>query len=145
MSETSYPSSFPLVNIQSVVNTLRNKTVKDDIDQFAYDVWVIQGYGQKAILGSPQIGAQSSSEPCDSPCDSPCDKGEACCSKEAVADLEAVCGIDTQCEVALQALEESISETPNTQMAIPWSIIIPFLLKELLKRYEEWRNNSPSN
>lgn len=136
MSEVKYPESFPLTSIQNVVSILRNKTVKDDIDQFAYDVWVIQGYGQKAILGSPQIGLQSSPQ---ESCQSPCDKGEACCSKETT------CDTDAEKEFVLLALEDSISDSPNPQMAIPWSIIIPFLLKELLKRYEEWRNNKPSN
>lgn len=139
MSEVKYPESFPISNVQNIVAAFRGGSINDDIGQFAFDVWVVQGYGQKAVMGSPSIGIQSSSESCDSPCD----KGEACCSKETAVDSETVCDVDAQCEMALQALEDSVSDKPNPQMAIPWSIIIPFLLKELMKRIER-RQNNPS-
>jgi hypothetical protein len=106
MSEISYPQSFPFTNIQRVISLYRQGSIKDNVDQFAFDVWVIQGYGQKAILGSPQVAKIQSED-------------------QAVTE-----------ELVVQYLEKSVSEEPSAQSMIPWSIIIPFLVRELLKYLE---------
>ena len=48
-----YPSSFPIGEIKNVIDIVRNGQIKDKVKEFAHDVWVIQGYSQSALLGSP--------------------------------------------------------------------------------------------
>jgi hypothetical protein len=99
---TSYPNSFPLSEIQTIISLYRSGTIQDNLDEFAHCVWVVQGYGQKALLGSPSsVSTQSLTDVSD--------------------------------EFCIQALESIVQDNPTTQMAIPWTILIPFFLRQLEK------------
>lgn len=102
----SYPESFPITNIQSIIASYRNGTIQDNLDDFAYNVWVVQGYGQKAILGNPSSPA-----------------------------IQSLAEVDD--EFCIQALEAAVQENPSPQMAIPWTILLPFFLRQL----EKWLSN----
>lgn len=107
---TTYPDGFPLDNIRSLVNALRDGTVRDNLQQFAFDVWVVQGFGQKALLGAP--GTNDG------------DNGFVLMAVPAAVDTDA----------AMQALEALANDEPQAQASVPWELILAFLLKLL----EEW-------
>jgi len=117
MSAVQYPESFPLKNITTIIDLVRGGEIQTNLDKFAYNVWVVQGFAQKALLGMPS----ENDVPVDVPSDGP---GFTLMSAPADVDDEA----------ALQALEALVSDSPTAQAEIPWEIILPFLLKLL----EQW-------
>jgi hypothetical protein len=48
-----YPAQIPLSEIQAVVAIVRANQVIEKRATLAYNVWVIQGYAQSQIVGSP--------------------------------------------------------------------------------------------
>lgn len=98
-----YPREFPITEIRNVVSAVRSGTVKDNLSDFAHDLWVLQGYAQYSIIGEggPTLSIQSAPE-------------DVC----AVEELE-----------KLADSEGSIS----AQSAIPWELILQWALKKLLE------------
>lgn len=117
---TVYPESFPVSEIRTLVDLVRGGKVGDNLDDFGYAVWVVQGYAQKALLGAPN-GVD------DGPSD---DSGEDGTAPDfTLSPMSAPAEVDE--EAALQALEKLASDEPQAQFEIPWDIILPYLLKLL--------------
>lgn len=117
MSTVQYPAEFPIDNIRGIVDGVRNGNISENLDKFGYDVWVVQGFAQKALLGDPN--ADGGGDGGDGP-------GFVLMSAADVDD-----------EAALQALESLASDAPQAQVDIPWDLILSFLFKLL----EEWLSN----
>lgn len=100
-----YPVDFPLDEIKSVIDMVRNRSIRDNVNDFAHAVWVIQGYAQRTLLGesSPNFAFAAQDAP----------------GTDAITELE---------KVVSQAESGSVS----AQMAVPWGMIIQWLIKELL-------------
>lgn len=116
MSAVQYPSDFPLDQIKSIVDAVRSGEIGENLDQLAYDIWVVQGYAQSALLGDPTTdgGGDGGGD----------DPGFVLMS---APDKDA----------AIQALEALVSDDPTPQVDIPWDLILSFLFKLL----EEWLSN----
>jgi hypothetical protein len=124
---TVYPESFPVAEITTIVDLVRNGKVKDNLDDAAFAVWVVQGYGQKVLIGAPNgvdDGAGNGE-------DDGAGNGEddATPPDFTLSLMKAPADVDE--EVALQALEALVSGDPQVQASIPWDIILPYLLKLL--------------
>lgn len=116
MSAT-YPDSFPISEIRTLVDLVRNSKVKDNLDDFAHAVWVVQGYGQKALLGTPNGVDDGAGE------------DDTTAPDFTLTLMKAPADVDE--EAALQALESLAGDDISAQAAIPWDIILPYLLKLL--------------
>jgi len=117
---TVYPESFPVAEITTIVDLVRNGKVKDNLDDAAFAVWVVQGYGQKVLIGAPNgvdDGAGNGEDDATPP-------------DFTLSLMKAPADVDE--EVALQALEALVSGDPQVQASIPWDIILPYLLKLLI-------------
>lgn len=114
---TTYPESFPISEIRTLVDLVRNGKVQNNLDDFAFAVWVVQGYGQKALLGAPNGVDDGAGEDDTAP-------------DFTLTLMKAPADVDE--EAALQALEALTSDDVAVQAAIPWDIILPYLLKLLV-------------
>lgn len=111
MIMVDYPGSFPLDEIKSVIENVRNGTVRENIEAFAHDVWVLQGFAQKSIIGEEpnfSLAAQSAPE-----------------GFEPVKELE-----------QLVAQAESDGETVAAQASVPWQLILQWAINYLLEIIE---------
>lgn len=107
---TKYPDDFPLDNIREIVNIVRSGDIKSQSSVLAYNVWVVQGYGQKMLIGNPD-------EPI------------------SLARVQKVPDAD-----ALTILEKVLSDEPAPQASLPWDFLLSYLfdlLKELLENMQE--------
>ncbi|MCC9655294.1 hypothetical protein [Rhodopirellula halodulae] len=112
-----YPDSLPLTEIKLIIDRLRSGTVDGHLDEFAHAIWVVQGYAQKMLIG------EAKTETPDAP------------------DFELTAQTADTSEQAIQALERAIDKRQElgegeivTQAAIPWSLILKFLLEILEER-----------
>lgn len=48
-----YPIDFPLQELQNIVNIVRNNEVATKKEDFAHDIWWVQGYAQRVLIGAP--------------------------------------------------------------------------------------------
>lgn len=103
MSEVQYPDLFPIESVKQIVTIVKSGTIKEQVSPFAFHVWVIQGYAQKQVLGTP-------------------DGGASIMTTQKSASLES----------ALSMLELLASDEPKTQASVDWSLILPYLF-QLLK------------
>jgi len=55
-----YPADVPLSEIQNIVAIVRAGEIAAKKADFAHDVWVLQGYAQSRIIGSPDLIASAS-------------------------------------------------------------------------------------
>ena len=115
---TTYPESFPVSEIRTIVDLVRNSKVGDNLDDFAFAVWVVQGYGQKALLGAPNGVDDGAGEDDTTPPDF------------SLTLMKAPADVDE--EAALQALEALTSDDVTVQAAVPWDIILPYIFKLLV-------------
>lgn len=58
----TYPQDFPVEQVTSLVSLVRDGNVGDNLDVFAHDLWVVQGYAQKVFVGDPGSGVVHSQE-----------------------------------------------------------------------------------
>jgi len=108
---TPYPEEFPLSEVKDVVNDVKDGKVKENLQNFAHNVWVVQGYAQASLIGNetPDFVLSTQSVPEDF---------------DAISELEKLCA----------NVEEN---TVSAQMAIPWEFILQWALKELMDILEE--------
>jgi hypothetical protein len=107
----AYPDSFPLAEGLNVVTIFRKGEMKAKAAVLAHDLWVLQGYAQKAVIGDPNA-------PVDAPTDEPKEPDFSIFSEEdPVAALQKVCDLHSG-DAAAQGL-------------IPWKTILKWALKEL--------------
>ena len=100
MSE--YPDNFPLDSIREIVNIVRSGDLKSQASTFAFHIWIVQGYGQKTFIGSPDVPVsllKVQSAPTDSD--------------------------------PLVCLEAMLSDDPTPQSLVPWNVLLPYLMKLL--------------
>lgn len=104
---TAYPTDLPLAEIKSVIDIVRAGEIVSRKSDFAHDVWVVQGYAQRFVLGSPpDISlAQAVSEECEDP----------------VAQLE---------KVVASASDEASTQSLSD---INWKAILQWAIKMLLQ------------
>lgn len=65
-----YPEEFPLEEIKTIIAAVKGGKVKEEFQNLAHSAWVVQGYAQANIIGSPgsednptdAVGSQSASE-----------------------------------------------------------------------------------
>lgn len=102
-----YPETFPLDSIREIVNVVRSGDIKSQASILAFNVWQVQGYAQKTLIGDPDV---------------------------PVSLLRAQAAPDGK--TALEHLEALLSDEPTTQTMIPWHLILPYLyelLEDLFK------------
>ena len=107
---TEYPVDFPLENIRDIVNIVRSGDIKSQASTLAFNIWVVQGYGQKTFIGAP---------------DNPV-------SLLRVQKAESADG--------LCVLEQMLSDEPMPQASIPWDFVLDYLfdlLRDLLNNLED--------
>lgn len=102
----NYPESFPLEETKDVINAVRSGTVKENLPSFAHDLWVVQGFAQKSLIGDsgPDFSLTSQAAP---------------------ADFDAVEELD-------KLVKQVESDTPAAQLSVPWQLILSWALKQLL-------------
>jgi hypothetical protein len=49
----NYPEQLPVNEIRFVVDAIRKNEVKTNAQEFGRSLWVVQGYAQRMIIGSP--------------------------------------------------------------------------------------------
>ena len=101
----TYPSEFPLDSVKSIINIFRSGGVADNKELLAYDIWVVQGYAQKMLMGDLDISAFA--------------------AEEALADTDAI----DELEKAAAKFE---SGDIVTHAAVPWLFILKWALKILI-------------
>lgn len=50
-----YPSELPLAEIRNVVQIVREQKIAEKKADFAYNLWIIQGYAMSRMVGDPTI------------------------------------------------------------------------------------------
>ena len=48
-----YPEEFPLEEIKTIIAAVKSGKVKEEFQNLAHSVWIVQGYAQANIIGSP--------------------------------------------------------------------------------------------
>ena len=91
---SAYPTAFPVAELTSIISTLKSGTVKENVKQFAEDIWWVQGYCQSVLIGtSPLVLTQESRD----------------LSTEAtVAVLEQLLAAQSEAEASAQALNPAM-------------------------------------
>ena len=112
---SAYPASFPIAESIELVKLVREGKVAEQKSLFAYDLWLVQGFVQKAALGEPGAAALAA-EPTLTPAAVPADF-------DAVAELEKFNG----------AVAAVGADGVTPQFAVPWVAILQWALPELLK------------
>ena len=107
----NYPGDFPFTEAKNVIDIVRSGNLMDKKESLAHDAWVVQGYAQSMLIGTPTaLAAQA-------------------------VDLKA-----TEIE-PLAALEKVVADaasgTINAQIAIPWAIILKYVIKLLLQLLDD--------
>lgn len=105
---TTYPNSFPLSELQSIVSIVRSGNLKGNINQLAFDAWVVQGFAQKSLLGAPDSKRDGEFSLFTSP-------------------------VEYNAFAAVAAMEAVIAsaDQPSAQAAVPWDLICVFILELL--------------
>lgn len=52
---SAYPTAFPVVELTSIINTVKSGSIKENIKPFAQDLWWVQGYVQSVLIGTPPL------------------------------------------------------------------------------------------
>lgn len=51
----SYPAGFPVAELTNILGILKAGTVKENVKEFAHDLWWCQGFAQSLIIGAPVL------------------------------------------------------------------------------------------
>jgi len=103
-----YPVDFPLPELKNIINIVRNNEIAAKKEDFAHDVWWVQGYAQSKLVGAPpELVAQAAKAAKLEP---------VALLEKIVADHEAV---------KAQGLVDNI----------PWKQFLAWALQQLLDRY----------
>lgn len=113
----AYPSDLPMSEVQSIVWAVKNGTVGDNKAEFLHNVWVVQGFVQSKVFGSPNLAVALSAESCDGGCNDDC--GGSC---DGLGILEEVANSDAGGSVTAQGLNDLVSK-------VDWATVLTWLLK----------------
>lgn len=105
----AYPTDLPLMEIQNVINIVRNGEIKTKVKDFSHDLWVVQGYAMGMIIGAPDGDFSLSTQAAD--------------DFDAIATLEKLCADD--------------GSDISAQAAVPWALIVGWALKLLQELFDE--------
>jgi len=116
----TYPDNFPLTQLTDIVSAVRSGNIAENTSKIALDIWIVQGYGQRSLLGLPESEASTPIET----------------ESETSAPIETEPGFkifsSPEKDAALIAMEAAVAsnqeDSVSTQADIPWDIIIPFLI-----------------
>jgi hypothetical protein len=108
----AYPDSFPLAEGLNVVSIFRKGEVKAKAAVLAHDLWVLQGYAQKAVVGDPSAPAEVPVEPKEP-------DFKIFSEEDPVAALQKVCDLHSNSDAVAQGL-------------IPWKSILKWALSQLV-------------
>lgn len=112
MSST-YPQDLPIAQGLEIVSIIRNGELAAKKAVFAYNVWLLQGFAQKTLLGDP--GTPASTPPGGGVVLTP---SAVPANFDAVGELEKLC-LDAQ------------SGAVTAQASVPWKQILLWALQEL--------------
>lgn len=108
-----YPQSIPLNEIKIVIDLVRNGQVKSNLSAFAKNLWVVQGFAQKMLIGD----------------------GTGAAAPDFSLTAQAA-HFD-----AVSELEKFVAKAENgeaaAQISIPWDLIIQWALKYLMDLLQE--------
>lgn len=104
MSALEYPVDFPLDAVTNVVTTLRSGQASANLPQLAFDLWTVQGYAQRQLIGVP---------------------GEPVAPNTALASQAAA--------DPLAMLEAIAQGSAGAQAVIDWASLLTWALQELVK------------
>lgn len=109
----AYPADLPISECLEIVSILRSGGIAAKKAKFAYDVWVLQGFAQKTILGDPTATLAAPPAP---------DVGIVLTPSAVPANFNVADELEKLCAGAgdIQA-----------QMAVPWKQILQWALSEL--------------
>jgi hypothetical protein len=101
-----YPADLPLDKVMEVVGIVKSGDIAKKRALIGYDLWLLQGYAQRSVLGDP-------------------DDPNGAISLSAVAKPE---NFD-----AVAELEKIGSGAVQAQGAVPWQAILMWALQELVQ------------
>jgi hypothetical protein len=108
----AYPTDFPIMEAKNVIDVIRSGDLLGQKEALAHDAWVVQGYAQSMLIGTPESTLASQA-----------------------ADLK-----NAEME-PLAALEKVVADAESgaisSQIAIPWMLIAKYAIEILLKLLEE--------
>lgn len=110
---TPYPQDLPVAEGLEIVSIIRNNEIGTKKAKFGYDVWLLQGFLQKTLLGDPAV-----------PAPLPNNGGIVITPQVIPPSFDAVGSLEKLC-LAHQA------GTIDAQFAIPWKTILQWALTEL--------------
>lgn len=126
--EIMYPADVPSDCFLEVARILRARTVIEEKSAFAKHVWVIQGWGQKLILGE-QVLIGNACDPCESVANVQIAPATMATDDAAAETLELLAA---RCEAAEAADEGTIRAAELPQLPAPVVTVIRLLVKKLL-------------
>jgi hypothetical protein len=106
-----YPNSLPLAEIQSLISIVKGGQIVQDRAKFALDLWWVQGYAQRALLGLPEGSDMVMAQKAD------------------MTPLEVL---------ELVAANAEDGQVLAPQAAIPWQLLLSWALEELKKLLATW-------
>ena len=102
----NYPESLPLTEIKNVLDIVKTGDIKGRVQDLMHNAWVLQGYLQKQMIGNPSNLLLAKQS-----------------SEDPVAVLENV-------------ISQADSSELVAQISVPWSIVLPWLLKLIAEAAE---------
>lgn len=124
----NYPVDFPLAQALEIVSIVRQKKVKERMPVFAYDLWLLQGYTMRTVIGDPLAPPKIPAIPTATP-----NGGDAgvlipdftlFSATDPVATLEKLC-------------DQYQNNAITAQTAVPWLMLLNWALDELSKLIAE--------
>jgi hypothetical protein len=112
-----YPVEFPLVEVKTIISTVKDGQVKEKFADLAHSVWVVQGYAQANVIGLPGV------EPV-----TPVDLQSAE-DFDPIGALEAMAAAHESGELQAQDLND-------------WSFLLNWLIDNLVQWVKDWLNLS---
>jgi hypothetical protein len=105
---TNYPDSVPLLELKSAVDIIRKGEVQAKAPTFAHDLWTIQGYGQKMLVGSPTPDFA------------------------VISKADAFDAVGTMEKIISQA-----EGNPTAQLDMPWRLLVRWVVDQLVDLLEK--------
>lgn len=110
-----YPQNLPLQEFKSVIDLVRNGQVKNNVAVFAKNVWVVQGFSQKMLLGD---GSGSAVTP------------DFSLTSQSATSFDAI-----------GELEKFVAKVENgeaaAQISLPWDLVLQWAINYLLELLQE--------
>lgn len=120
----AYPTEFPLDSVTRIINVVRSGQYRANLQEFAHDIWTLQGYSQGVLLGGPGGPFQ--------PVQGKPEESGALTEGEALDRLE-----------RLKTLHDPGEDSPKgINLSNELWAILGFLVRRLLELLEEWRSEA---